>query len=139
MARALTDKAHPPTDADFQQVLGTSAGHWRALLEGLEATRGRLRLEWKFYGGTGAGWTRKVLHGTRNLFFVMPHDGHFVVAFVLGDKAVAAVERSALPPALVQELMTARRYAEGRGLRIPVTTPTDVATVLTLAALKESG
>ena len=111
MARAFTDKAHPPTDADFERVLGSSARHWQALMHALEINHGPLALEWKFYGGVGAGWTRKVMRRTRNLFFVAPHDGHFVVAFVMGDKAVAAVERSDVPPALVD------RVGHGQALR----------------------
>lgn len=135
MTRAFTDKAHPPTDVEFERILGPSAGLWQELRRRLESTHGALTLEWKYYGAN-SGWTMKVLRGKRNVFFVGPHEGHFVAAFVMGDKAVAAVERSDLPTALVAELVTARRYAEGRGVRIDVTNAADVARIVTLADIK---
>lgn len=138
MGRAFTDKAHRPGDADLERVLGGGAKHWKAFLRALEAEHGPLSLEWKFYGGASAGWTLKVLRGARNLFFVIPQEGHFVIAFVLGDKAVAAAEASPLPAAILTELTTAKRYAEGRGVRLAVTTPADIPPALLLARLKAS-
>ena len=46
-----------------------------------------------------------------------------------GEKAVAVVEKSDLPQELITELKNARKYAEGRGLRIDVKSPADVENI----------
>lgn len=135
MIPAFPDKAHPPTARDVARVLGARAALWAALIERLEVAHGPLRLEWKHYG-KASGWTLKIFKGSRNLCFVSPKDGAFVVAFVFGDRAVAAVERSGLPTELVEALVTARKYAEGRGVRVEVQSPADVDHILTLTAVK---
>ncbi len=62
----------------------------------------------------------KLLRGKRNLCFMTACDGYFTVSFVLGDRAVAAAQESGLPADRVQELINARKYVEGRGIRIQV-------------------
>lgn len=91
--------------------------------------------EWKHYGAAG-GWTLKLLRGTRNLFFLSPQEGYFRLAFVFGDRAVAAIERSDLPAKMVEELRLARKYAEGRALRMEVRQPADLELVKKLVAVK---
>jgi hypothetical protein len=51
-------------------------------------------------------------------------------------RAVAAVEASGLPEGLIAELKSAKKYAEGRGLRIEVKTKADVRSVLELIEIK---
>lgn len=110
------DRAQPPDPAMVADALGARAAYLEELIRHVPEPRTE---EWKHYGRT-IGWTMKLLHGKRNLCFVVVCRGYFAVSFVFGDKAVRAVEQSALPPDLVAELVNARRYAEGRGIRIPV-------------------
>jgi Protein of unknown function (DUF3788) len=72
----------------------------------------------------------------RAIVYMTPRRGHFVASFVLGEKACAAARAARLPPAVMQAIDEAPRYAEGRGIRIPVRTAKDVQTVEALAALK---
>jgi hypothetical protein len=72
----------------------------------------------------------------RNLFFCIPGEGYFTIAFVFGDKAVRVVEESDLPVRMIRELQSARRYAEGRGLRIEVRKHSEIDHVVRLAAIK---
>jgi hypothetical protein len=132
---SFPDKTRLPSDEEFARVLGRSAVHWRTFEREVSERHGPLTLEWKHYGAR-AGWTRKVLRGARNLCFVSARRGYFVVAFVMGDAAVAAAAQSALPREIVEALAGARRYAEGRGVRVEVRTRADVAHVTTLVALK---
>jgi hypothetical protein len=113
------DKSEPPDPARIAKALGTRAKY---LDELKRHAAGPLAEEWKHYGKT-IGWTLKLLAGKRNLCFVVVCDGYFAVSFVLGDKAVAAVEKSSLPDEVVKTLVEARRYAEGRGIRIEVKSP----------------
>lgn len=132
--RAFTEKGKPPDVAGLTEVLGASWPRWMDIREGLHKEFGRLTEEWKFYNGSG--WTLKTFLKKRNLFFMIPHHGSFRLAFVFGDKAVAAVERSALPRPLVESLVSARKYAEGRGLTLEVVSPGDVVAALELARIK---
>ncbi|MEX0737146.1 MAG: DUF3788 family protein, partial [Bacteroidota bacterium] len=66
------------------------------------------------------GWTKKLLLGKRNLLFLTVRNGYFVVSFVLGDKAVALALGSSLSEELIRQLVTARKYVEGRGIRVEV-------------------
>lgn len=110
------DRDHRPTRAELAQALGTRAPYLDELIQHVP---GPLTQEWKYYGKT-IGWTMKLLSGRRNLCFVVVCRGYFAVSFVFGDKAIRVVEQSGLEPDSVAELVNARRYAEGRGIRIEV-------------------
>ena len=101
----------------------------------MKAEYGELTEDWKFYGQK-SGWILKTLRKKRNLFFFVPHKGSFHVSFVFGDKAVAAVEKSDLPQEIITELKNARKYAEGRGLRIDVKSSADVEHIIKLVEIK---
>jgi len=109
------DKTPRPTPALFAGALGARAKYWDELKAHVP---GPVVEEWKHYGK--GGWVLKLFRGKRNLLFVSARRGYFYVSFVLGDKAVAAARQSKLSPALVEELVNARRFAEGRGIRIAV-------------------
>ena len=131
----FTDKSKPPDAAALARALGPRAGLWAAIETELREALGSLDFEWKHYGAK-SGWTLKVLLKKRNLFFLTPGPGRFRVAFVFGDRAVAAVAEAGFPEKLVAELRTARGYAEGRGLRIEVECAADARTVAALARIK---
>ena len=68
--------------------------------------------------------------------YLIPWKKFFLVAFVLGEKAVAAAEKSALPKAVLDMIRSARKYAEGRGIRIEVKRPQDVEHIKKLCEIK---
>jgi hypothetical protein len=61
-----------------------------------------------------------------------------MVAFVFGDKGVDAVQDSNLPQSIKDELRNAKKYPEGRGIRLQVRNKTDVANIQTLVDIKLS-
>ncbi|MFQ5641020.1 MAG: DUF3788 domain-containing protein [bacterium] len=113
------DKSNQPDEDSLGEILATSAEYWTELKKYLEEKYGPITEEWKFYNQK-SGWILKVLRKKRNLFFFTPLNGYFRVAFVFGDRAVAAVERSDLPEDIINTLRNARKYMEGRGLQIDV-------------------
>ena len=129
------DKATMPDDKMLDKALGKSNRLWREIKKHLKAEYGELNEDWKFYGQK-SGWILKTLRKKRNLFFFVPIKGSFQVTFVFGDKAVAAVQKSDLPKKLVTKLKNARKYAEGRGLRIDVKNSADVEHVKRLVEIK---
>jgi hypothetical protein len=59
-----------------------------------------------------------------------------MVAFAFGDKAVDDVQASSLPQSIKDELRNAKKYPEGRGIRLQVRNKTDVANIKTLVDTK---
>ncbi len=129
------DKATMPDDKMLAKALGTSNRLWQDIKKNLKADYGELIEEWKFYGQK-SGWILKTLRKKRNLFFFIPLKGSFQISFVFGEKAVAVVEKSGLPQELITELKNARKYAEGRGLRIDVKSSADVENIKRLVEIK---
>jgi hypothetical protein len=106
-----------PTEAELKPVLGKSYKFWEEIKTSLEKEFGNLNVEWKHYGQK-SGWILKLFYKKRNLFFLNPQKDFFAVGFVFGDKAVAQIEKSDLPCEMINELVNARKYAEGRGLNL---------------------
>ena len=132
---AFSDKQVEPDDQKLAPVLGKSWPLWAEIKDHVQAVCGQVVEEWKYYGAK-YGWTLKTLYKKRNLFCFTPHRASFNVSFVFGDKAVAMIEKSDLPRALVEDIAGAKKYAEGRGLRIEVKTRRDVEHVKKLLAVK---
>jgi hypothetical protein len=135
MASIFLDKSVKPTNEMLSGALGQSYKYWEEIKNTLENQYGPLIEEWKYYSAT-SGWTLKLLLKKRNLFFFAPCEKYFRLAFIFGDKAVSAVEKSDLPLKMVQELKSAKRYVEGRGLRLEIKKKTDVKNIITLVAIK---
>lgn len=135
MSSVFIDKSIKPDNQMFADTLGSFNKLWEKIKTRLTANYGELNEDWKFYGQK-IGWTLKLLYKKRNLFFLTPYENYFQIAFVFGDKAVAVIEKRDLPENIIDEIINARKYAEGRGLRIPVKKQNDVKIVLKLAEIK---
>jgi hypothetical protein len=131
----FTDRTKPPDARALARTLGPRTALWRQIEAELRASLGDLVFEWKHYGNK-SGWILKLFLKKRNLFFLTPGEGRFRVAFVFGEKAVAAIAAGGFPEPLVAELLAARKYAEGRGIRLEVESAADVRTVVALAGIK---
>ena len=134
-ANVFIDKLAKPDDQALVSALGKTYPLWAELEKHVATAHGESTEEWKYYGPK-SGWTLKTLHKKRNLFFFTPCHGYFRIAFVFGDRAVAEILTSDLPKAMVEEVKNAKKYAEGRGLRVEVKTPRDVESVKKLIAIK---
>jgi hypothetical protein len=135
MSSIFIDKSVKPDNQMLAQVLGISFKLWEKIKSSLINDYGKLDEEWKYYGQK-IGWTLKLLYKKRNLFFFTPYEKYFQIAFVFGDKAVAVVEQSDFPPTIIDEIKNARKYVEGRGLRIAVKKQSDIRIVLKLTEIK---
>ena len=133
----FVDKSIQPDNDRLSQVLGETGKFWEAIKNHIKENHGDVTEEWKFYSPK-YGWTLKMLLKKRNLFFFTPLDGYFRLGFVFGDKAVSVIEKSDLPGDIITELKNARKYAEGRGLRIEIKNQEDVENVKKLIDIKIS-
>jgi hypothetical protein len=129
------DKSIRPDDRKLAEALGCTYPLWVEIKSHIQAEYGELVEEWKYYNPK-SGWILKSLNKKRNLFFLTPCQKYFRIAFVFGDKAVAVIEKSDLPAAMIEELRKAKKYAEGRGLRLEVRKRSDVEHAKKLLAIK---
>jgi hypothetical protein len=129
------DKAHPPTPAELERVLGRADARWKRLREQLDAEFGALTPTWTF-SGKALGWSLRLSSGKRAVLYLLPRGGGFLAAFALGEKACAAASDAGLPKELLEAIESAPRYPEGRAVRVEVNKLGELAGVLALARLK---
>lgn len=124
------EKANIPDEAALGEALKDSGTLWDKALA-LSGGSG----EWKFYT-KAAGWTYPVKLKKRTLFYMMPREGWFRLTFVFGECAVEAAESAELPPQVLEDLLQAMPYVEGRSVAIDIKNEADMETMEKLLALK---
>jgi hypothetical protein len=132
---AFDDKTSPPNPRSLQTMLGRSGALWTRLAADLQKSFGPLTAEWNF-AGAAYGWSMRLKKGKRAIVYMTPCHAHFLASFALGEKACRAAHDSALPAPILEAIDGARKYAEGRGVRIPVRNRRDLEAIETLAAIK---
>jgi hypothetical protein len=132
---AFDNKASPPGPRVLQEMLGRTNGLWEQLRDDLQTAYGPLIEEWDF-SGQAYGWSFRLKEKKRALVHMTPCRGHFLASFALGEKACRAARDARLPASILGLIDRAPKYAEGRGVRIPVRAKRDLAGVEKLAAIK---
>jgi hypothetical protein len=135
LSNAFTGKPHPPTDAELAGALGPAKALWDRLLAGLAVEHKLTAQEWNSYSPK-AGWSLRLKRKDRNILYLGPCKRAFRVAFVLGDKAVAAARQCNLPQSVIKILNEAKRYAEGTAVRFETIKARDIESVVKLAGIK---
>ena len=129
------DKSKQPAENELKQTLGSTFDLWQEIKTFIKSEIGETAEEWKFYMKS-TGWQLKTLLKKRNLFFFTPYQNCFRITFVFGEKAVAEVEKSDIPQSIIDELLNAKKYMEGRGLSIWVKNEYDVEIIKKLLKIK---
>lgn len=132
---AFIGRVAPPDKDELAATLGTAKVLWDQLLEIFARDLGLTKCEWHSYSRK-AGWSLRVKQKERNIVYLLPSQGGFMVAFSLGDRAMKAARELKLPARVLKILDGARRYAEGTAVRIEVSSASDIETVRKLAAVK---
>ena len=131
------DKARQPTEADLARALKGSFDSWNDLKERIAERFTPLSFEWGF-AGKEYGWGLRLKHKKRTVLYMTPGAGYFLASFALGEKAVQAAHQNNLPSSILKNIDGARKYAEGRGVRLRVTSASDVRNIEKLAVSKMS-
>jgi hypothetical protein len=131
------DKTTPPTEAGLRRALGSAAAPWSELVSHIQDTYAPTVEQWH-YAGARYGWSFRIGKPDRVILYLIPQDGRFLAGIVLGPKAVAAAASARLPARVLELIAAAPRYAEGTGVRIPVSKGSDLPSIRKLAALKMS-
>jgi hypothetical protein len=131
------DKSRQPTEADLARLLKSSFVCWNDLRERIASRFTPLTFEWGFTSKT-TGWGMRLKHKQRTVLYMTPCEGYFLASFALGENAVRAAHDSDLPATILKVIDSAKKYAEGRGVRFSVTCAKDVRNIEKLAIIKMS-
>ena len=129
------DKETRPEDVALADSLGGTCSLWDELKLRIEWKHSPLSEEWVF-SGKNYGWSLRLKQKKRAVLYMTPCSGYFRVAFAFGEKAVRAAHTSKLPTAVLSLIDEAKKYPEGRAVRLEVRTAKDVDIVEKLAAIK---
>jgi hypothetical protein len=132
---AFDDKSKEPTASALKKTLGRTSSHWDRLVGHLATEFEPLDEMWMF-SGANWGWSLRLKQKKRTVLYMTPCKGHFLVGFVLGEKAVKAAHDSTLPDSVLTIIDKAKKYVEGRGVRLEVRNKKDCDNVVNLAAIK---
>ncbi|MGI9104541.1 MAG: DUF3788 family protein [Terriglobales bacterium] len=133
-ANAFAGQLQRPTNKELASALGAKKKLWDELVGALKREHG-MDEEWNSYSAK-AGWSLRLKRAERNIVYLSPGTGAFRASFALGDKAVEAALKSALPAKMIETIRGAHRYAEGTAVRVEVASPVDVRTVKALVMIK---
>jgi hypothetical protein len=128
-------KVKPPTAAELRATLGSAEALWSGIIRAVEDIASPVSPEWK---ASKAAFGRMCLlqYQKRTLLYLTPAEETITVAIVLGDRAYGLAMESSLPASMKKMLSEARRYAEGRGIRFSVSSPSDISTIKKLVKIK---
>jgi hypothetical protein len=123
----FVDKKEIPTQPALRKTLGAIYVVYEVILKLTEA----YSHEWKFYGKT-LGWQLKAVHKGKALFYLIPLDGAFRIAFAVRENEKRALLDSNLPFAIKEQLKSAKKYPEGYPLRLEIGNKSDMQSVRTI-------
>ena len=132
---ALDDKTKIPDDHMLAEVLGESKRWWDAILAHLAEEYAGMQAEWGFTDPK-SGWSLRPKYKKRTILYLIPGHDCFTASLALGEKAVAAAEESTLPESILDAVRHARRYPEGRGVKVEVRRRADVDVVQKMVEIK---
>ena len=113
------DKDLIPSDSDLKEVLGGKYELWLEIRDRVLHLYPGGTEEWNF-PGKKYGWSFRIKDKKRAIIYLLPREGAFLAAFVFGGKATDAIMESEVSEEIKSGLRSAKVYAEGRGIRIPV-------------------
>ena len=136
MSKIVFDsRADQPDEQSLADVLGDAWPCWEQLDRFLHEHSAGLQVEWKFYGKKH-GWQLKAIKQKRSVLYMIPDEGSFRAGLALNGPALDELQQSGLPPALIEEVMEAKAYPEGKPARVVVTSSEEVQIVEQLVQLK---
>lgn len=131
----MTSNVEPPGKAELESVLGSALPLWFAIIHMAEATCAPLSKVWK-PSKSEFGRICLLQSKKRTLLYLTPDVDRVWIAIILGERAYQLAMASALPDAVKKLCLDAKPYAEGRGIRFPIGSLTEISTVAKLLEIK---
>lgn len=132
---AFTDKSKQPQDKDLAVTLGSTFIFWNEMKSIITSRFSPMTIEWGFTS-KNTGWGIRLKTDKRTVMYMTPCQGYFLASFALGEKAVKAAHDSDMPDSVMGVIDNAKKYAEGRGVRLEVRTAEDIKNIEKLAIIK---
>jgi hypothetical protein len=121
----------PPTAGELAKLLGDALPAFKALVK----SRDGRTSEWRRYSAK-TPWVVKVSQGDRTLYYAKPLPEAIEATVVLGDRAAEAALAGAVSRHLHESIRSAKRYPEGRPVRVMVKGMADLGAIEELVAVK---
>jgi len=132
----FSDKATIPTDQDLVENIGATYALWHQIQEFVLDQYPEGIEEWN-YPRKKYGYSFRIKNKKRAILYFLPRKNYFKVAFVFGQKATDIIIKSDdVAPEIKNELAQARKYAEGRGIRIAVKNDLNIPDIKKLVEIK---
>lgn len=130
------NKTQVPAQEKLIEVLGAQGYRlWQQIVAYVLQQYPNALCEWNFPGAK-YGWSFRIKDKKRAIIYMLPDYGFFKVAFVFGAKATTHILESAVAESIKSELLQARVYAEGRGIRLEVRDDSPVKDIMLLVDVK---
>jgi len=133
---AFKEKIDQPTEPEIAAALGPAINTWSEFIKWMADEEGVRDQEWKGIVVKKYGWSLRLKLKKRNIVYLGPGEGCFMVSFVLNDKALKAAKETRLPKAVAEEIAAAPRYPEGNGVRLVVKHAADLSAIRKIVAIK---
>ncbi|UCF06538.1 MAG: DUF3788 family protein [bacterium] len=131
------DKKEKPSRKQLHDELGRSSILWEDITKWLSERYHPLDKEWVF-SGQNWGWSQRLKQKKRTILYLTPCKKYFHVGFVLGERAVSTALGMDLPEEVIDTIKAAKKYAEGRAVRLEIRYKKHIQTVKYLAEAKMS-
>lgn len=115
----FTDKAIVPTIEDLDGKIGKTYSLWMQIREFVYQKYPNGVEDWN-YPGKKYGWSFRIKDKKRAILYFLPRENYFKVAFVFGQKALDQILETTISESIKNDLLSAKKYAEGRGVSIDV-------------------
>ncbi len=113
------DKNSIPDNKELESGLNSTHKIWKQIIKMVLNKYPNGIQEWN-YPGKKYGWSYRIKDKKRAIIYLLPREKYFKVAFVFGDKALRKILESDISKSIKEDLLNARKYAEGRGVSIDI-------------------
>ena len=128
-------KIKPPNETELRAILGSGFALWSGIIRVVEEVCAPLEEVWK-PSKTEFGRICLLQHKKRTLLYLTPDKEKVWLAIVLGERAYGLAMASSLPGTIKKMFSEAKPYAEGRGIRFPVGSLSQIALIRKLVEIK---
>lgn len=133
-ARATT-KSAAPTEDQLAKTLSTAHTFWNGFIDKVTTAHPATKMEWKYYKSDST-WRYILRLRQRNLAYLRPSPGSFLVSLALSENSIHAAEKLGVSKSLLDQVRASPLFPEGRAVRIVVTTAADMKSALLLTDAK---
>ncbi len=129
------NKNTPPTLSELKEALSETFPLWKQISEYVFSKYPKAIESWN-YSGEKYGWSFRMKDKKRAILYLLPRDRFFKVAMVFGQKATDAILQTEISAVIKSELLAAKVYAEGRGIRLDILQDTILDDIMILVDIK---